>query len=102
MPTYEYECQACEATFERFQSMSAAPVRTCPECGKRRARRKIGGGAALLFKGSGFYITDYRGSDYSAKAKSDTETKPAAESAKAAGPVKPAEAAKPESKKASA
>ena len=94
MPTYEYECLACEATFERFQSMSAAPVRTCPECGKRRARRKIGGGAGFLFKGAGFYITDHRGSDYTAKAKSETETKPAAE------PSKPA--IKPETKKASA
>ncbi len=95
MPTYEYECLACKAAFERFQSISAAPIRTCPECGKRRARRKIGGGATLLFKGSGFYITDYRGSDYSAKAKADTETKPALE------PKKP-EPKAPESKKASA
>ncbi len=83
MPTYEYECLACEATFERFQSISEAPVRTCPACGKRRARRKIGGGAALLFKGSGFYITDYRGSDYSAKAKSDSEaSKPSGDAKK--------------------
>lgn len=88
MPTYEYECLACKATFERFQSMSETPVQSCPECGKRRARRKIGGGAGLLFKGSGFYITDYRGSDYAAKAKSDGDA------AKPAGETKSSESGK--------
>lgn len=83
MPTYEYECLACEETFERFQGISEPRVRLCPACGKRRVRRKIGGGAALLFKGSGFYITDYRGSDYASKAKSDGGSpKPVAEAKK--------------------
>lgn len=89
MPTYDYECLACEAVFEHFQGISEAPIRTCPVCGKRRVRRKIGGGAALLFKGSGFYITDYRGSDYSARAKSDSEaTKPVTETKAAESPAK--------------
>ena len=71
MPTYEYVCLACEAIFERFQSIMDAPVQKCPECGRKRVRRQIGAGAALLFKGSGFYITDYRSSEYSSKAKAE-------------------------------
>lgn len=59
MPTYEYECEACGHRFERFQQMSARPVRKCPECGGR-VRRLIGSGAAIIFKGPGFYATDYR------------------------------------------
>lgn len=60
MPTYEYVCDACEHRFERFQKISDEPVKTCPECGKPKARRLISPGAGLLFKGSGFYATDYR------------------------------------------
>lgn len=60
MPTYEYVCEACEHRFERFQRMSDRPVRTCPECGGRRVKRLISPGAGLLFKGPGFYATDYR------------------------------------------
>ncbi len=63
MPTYEYECQKCGHQFEVFQSIKAAPKKTCPEC-KGRVKRLLGTGAGLLFKGSGFYITDYRKPGY--------------------------------------
>jgi len=72
MPTYEYECQGCGHVFEEFQSITARPLKVCPKCRKARLRRLIGTGAGLLFKGSGFYATDYRSSDYKAKAKADT------------------------------
>jgi putative FmdB family regulatory protein len=68
MPTYEYECQECGNTFEKFQSMTAEPLKNCPEC-KGRVQRLIGTGAGLIFKGSGFYITDYRSKDYKEKSK---------------------------------
>lgn len=64
MPTYEYVCEACDHTFEEFQSITAEPLRKCPACGKNKLRRLIGPGAALLFKGSGFYCTDYRSESY--------------------------------------
>ena len=60
MPTYDYVCEACGHEWELFQSMSDAPDKTCPECRKRKARRRIGLGAGLIFKGSGFYETDYK------------------------------------------
>lgn len=59
MPTYEYECQKCKHRFERLQSMSEAPVKRCPKC-KGIVKRLIGAGAGLIFKGSGFFITDYK------------------------------------------
>jgi putative FmdB family regulatory protein len=117
MPTYEYKCDACGHRFEKFQSMSAAPIRRCPNCHKNKVRRLIGTGAGLIFKGSGFYITDYRDASYKEKAKADTgggdakDTKPAAEGdakkadAKAADAKPAAEASpkieKPEKKSAS-
>lgn len=60
MPTYEYRCRGCGHEFERFQKISDPPVRTCPECGKRRVERLISKGGGLVFKGPGFYATDYR------------------------------------------
>ncbi len=60
MPTYDYVCQACGHAFEQFQEMSAKKLRTCPACGKRALERQVGAGAGLIFKGTGFYITDYR------------------------------------------
>jgi putative FmdB family regulatory protein len=70
MPTYDYECVKCGHAFEVFHAMSAEPVSKCPEC-KGRVRRLIGTGAGILFKGSGFYQTDYRSSDYKSAAKAD-------------------------------
>jgi putative FmdB family regulatory protein len=78
MPTYEYKCDACGHAFEQFQSMSSEPTRRCPKCKKLKVKRLIGTGAGLIFKGSGFYITDYRDQSYKDKAKADsgpTETK---------------------------
>jgi putative FmdB family regulatory protein len=81
MPTYEYECRKCGHEFEAFQRISEAPLKRCPKC-KGAVKRKIGTGAGLLFKGSGFYITDYRSENYKKAARSE----------------KPAEAKKSESK----
>ena len=60
MPTYDYICAACDHEWEEFQAMSAKPSRKCPECGKLKAKRQIGAGAGLIFKGSCFYVTDYK------------------------------------------
>ncbi len=73
MPTYDYRCDACGHGFETFQSISARPEKKCPKCGKPKLRRLIGTGGGLIFKGSGFYITDYRSDDYKKKAKSETD-----------------------------
>lgn len=100
MPTYEYECAKCRKSFEVFQSMKDAPFETCPKdvCaqktwGKGKVKRLLGTGAGLIFKGSGFYITDYRSEGYKTAAKADTgggssETK-----------TTPKEAAKPDAGK---
>ena len=71
MPTYDYRCNACDHEFELFQSMTDKVKRTCPKCGKRQLERLIGTGAALLFKGSGFYETDYRSDSYKKAADAD-------------------------------
>lgn len=71
MPTYDYACGACGHRFEEFQSIAAAPLRQCPQCGKARLERLIGPGAGVIFKGSGFYQTDYRSSSYAADSKKD-------------------------------
>jgi putative FmdB family regulatory protein len=84
MPTYEYQCDACEHQFEEFQSMKDAPLKKCPKCKKAKLRRLFGTGAALLFKGDGFYITDYRSESYKSAAKKDADAgKPAATDGKA-------------------
>jgi putative FmdB family regulatory protein len=73
MPTYDYECSACGNQWEVFQSITARPQKKCPACLRPTARRLIGTGAGLIFKGSGFYITDYRSDSYKQAAKSDSE-----------------------------
>src|SRR5215212_1690743 len=71
MPTYEYVCDACNHQFDEFQSFSEKPLKKCPQSKKSRLRRLFGTGAALIFKGSGFYQTDYRSESYKAGAKAD-------------------------------
>jgi putative FmdB family regulatory protein len=108
MPTYEYVCQKCGHEFEMVRSMAAEPLKTCPKelCaqkkwGRGKVTKKIGGGAGLLFKGSGFYITDYRSEGYKSAAKKDStapaESKPAESKPAAKAESKPAPA-KPEKK----
>ena len=72
MPTYEYACEACGHKFEEFQSIKAKPTTVCPKCKKKKVKRLISGGAGFLFKGSGFYIPDYRSDSYTAAATSDS------------------------------
>ena len=73
MPTYDYECQKCGHAFEAFQQMSAEPLKKCPEC-KGKVKRLLGTGAGLLFKGSGFYETDYRSESYKSGQNADKST----------------------------
>ncbi len=73
MPTYEYVCEACDHAFEEFQSITAKPLRKCPECGKPKLRRLIGTGAGIIFKGSGFYETDYRSESYKKAEKAEKD-----------------------------
>ncbi|HXI85086.1 MAG TPA: FmdB family zinc ribbon protein [Verrucomicrobiae bacterium] len=98
MPTYEYECQKCGHHYELYQSIKDGPKRTCPKC-HGRVKRLLGTGAGLIFKGSGFYITDYRKPSYAESAKKDnpaptTPVTPAAGSTTSAktSPAKPASA----------
>ena len=73
MPTYEYKCSDCGIQFDRFQSITEDPIQECPEC-SGQTKRLIGAGAGLIFKGSGFYITDYRSEGYKESAKKDKES----------------------------
>lgn len=91
MPTYEYVCDKCGHSFEQFQPISADPLNVCPKTlcpqkkwGRGKVRRAISGGAGLIFKGSGFYITDYRSDSYKEAAKKDTATTVPAASRKSA------------------
>lgn len=83
MPTYEYQCQACGHRFDEFHSITAKPLKKCPACKKLKLQRLIGTGAGIIFKGSGFYETDYRSDSYKSAAKAD------------AAPAAPAAAATP-------
>lgn len=103
MPTYEYECPKCRKTFDVFQNIKDKPLRTCPTC-KGRVRRRIGTGAGILFKGSGFYQTDYRSESYRKKAKEESggSSAPASESSAGTKKSEPVSAAaKPKSAAAS-
>jgi putative FmdB family regulatory protein len=86
MPTYDYRCAACGHELEVFQSITESPKRKCPACKKRKLERRIGGGAAFLFKGSGFYVTDYRSDSY--KKAADAEKGSPAPPASAPAPAK--------------
>ena len=96
MPTYEYECRACKHNFDEFQGINDAPLKKCPKCGKAKLRRVYGAGAAVIFKGSGFYQTDYRSESYKAAAKKETESsgKPAGEAGSNGAAAKPDAAGK--------
>lgn len=80
MPTYDYKCDACDHKWEEFQSIKANATRKCPSCGKLKARREIGGGAGLIFRGSGFYLTDYRSDSYKKAAEADKKASSGGES----------------------
>lgn len=84
MPTYDYECTKCGETFEVFHGMTDTSPRKCPVCGKK-ARKMIGTGAGVIFKGSGFYQTDYRSESYTKAAKKETESATAAEKGSTSG-----------------
>jgi len=112
MPTYDYACDACKHEFEQFESITAEPQKKCPKCKKNKLRRLFGAGGGLIFKGSGFYQTDYRPDSYkkaaeadkpksessdssskdssSSKSESKTETKPAATKTEPSHKKKPA------------
>jgi len=113
MPTYEYECTKCGYHFEQFQSMKDEPLKKCPQCKKSALKRLVGAGAGLIFKGTGFYITDYKKAATPPAGESGGESKPAAAPAAAApgapaaptAPAAPKPAApekKPTAKKSSA
>lgn len=89
MPTYEYACQKCRHEFESFQSIKDEPLKRCPKC-KGKVVRKIGTGGGLLFKGSGFYITDYRSESYKKAAKSESSSSTSATKTESASSTKSA------------
>ena len=82
MPTYDYICDDCGHEFEAFESIKADPQKDCPKCCQPKLRRKIGAGAAVLFKGSGFYQTDYRSESYKKAAKAETSSSSSGSSSK--------------------
>ena len=104
MPTYDYHCDACEHEFEHFQGMNDPLLTKCPECGKKKLRRLIGAGAAIVFKGSGFYQTDYRSESYKKKAEAETKSSESSSSSssesKSAGEAKASESKSSETKPA--
>jgi putative FmdB family regulatory protein len=91
MPTYDYACAACKHAFEQYQSIIDAPLRKCPACGKHRLQRLIGTGGGIIFKGSGFYQTDYRSESYKKAAAADTGATGSSTGSKTESPAKGAE-----------
>ena len=88
MPTYDYVCDACDHSFELFQSIMANAEKKCPKCGRKKLRRLIGPGAAIVFKGSGFYSTDYRSANYKKGAAAEKGSSDGASSKKSDAPAK--------------
>lgn len=89
MPTYEYVCAACGHALEIFQTMSESPRRKCPQCGKPKLERRIGAGAGFLFKGSGFYLTDYRSKSYTARNEAERNAEAKGQPGPATAPTPP-------------
>lgn len=98
MPTYEYICDDCGHEFEQFQSITAKALRRCPDCGGMGLKRLIGSGAGIIFKGSGFYETDYRSESYKKAANSDKGTPEKGDTEKKAGAETKAEIKSKDSK----
>jgi putative FmdB family regulatory protein len=92
MPTYDYKCGACGHAFEQFQSITAAPLKKCPKCARRTLQRLIGTGGGIIFRGSGFYETDYRSESYKRAAAAEAGA-PAPSSATSSSSDTPAPAA---------
>lgn len=88
MPTYDYKCDACGHTFEQFHSITASPLSKCPQCGKRALQRLIGTGGGIIFKGSGFYQTDYRTDSYRRGAEAEKKAASPADTSKDVGAKK--------------
>ena len=82
MPTYDYTCDACNHAWEEFHSITAEPTKKCPTCGKKKARRLIGAGGGIIFKGTGFYQTDYRSDSYKKSSDADKAPAPSTDSKK--------------------
>ena len=85
MPTYDYVCDGCGHAYELFQSMTDGVKKTCPKCGKKKLRRLIGAGGAIVFKGSGFYKTDYRSESYKKGAAAESGSSGKSEGGKSEG-----------------
>src|SRR5580704_7236396 len=100
MPTYEYHCDACGHDFEEMQPFSADPLTKCPACKKKKLRRLFGTGASIIFKGSGFYETDYRSESYKSGAKAETDASKPAETKSESGDAAKKDDAKPAAKPA--
>jgi len=100
MPTYDYICENCGHQFEHFQSITAKPLRQCPKCRKRKLKRLIGIGSGVIFKGSGFYQTDYRSESYKKAEKKEkpTTTKDTTKNKTEKKETKPTEKSKPDKK----
>lgn len=93
MPTYEYICEDCGHQFECFQSITAKTLQKCPECGKRGLKRLIGIGSGVIFKGNGFYQTDYRSQDYKKARENEKNAKTTASKEKTEAKAKPSDTA---------
>jgi putative FmdB family regulatory protein len=98
MPTYDYRCKSCEHEWELFQSIKADPIKKCPSCGKQKAQRVIGAGAGIIFRGSGFYETDYRSDSYKKAAAADKKSQEGSSSESKASESKGSSEKKTESK----